>query len=885
MVVDDGTKETLLPVMYDVHRRLHLMRATKAHVMRRGFGKHCRVISEVSTEQLLKAMALHGDNADVRELLRDPNIDPSLKRALGGVLQATSSIIGMEGHRSQIRLRGHAAGWHYGSAHLFVTPNLADIRSPLLLQLHLQDTAGTVEDCEVALDWSSEMPSMPTAAAMRRIVAMDPVSQARCFALMMDIFFEEVLGILPPLKRESYRAGLHATFEDGMASSLQGGVFGDVAALSGPLETQGRGSLHPHILIVLLGHDLGHRLRSIMLRIQHGELVTELRRWSQRVLDAVQRFKYDSQLVLAEQLGMPQQPLPLNERQRSECGQQYQSAALLPTEPDGHELEESGGRTLTGCYVSLRPSYQRREEQALGDGEVWKRKFCEDYRRLVIQNHFHKCTKSCFKKSLGDDFTALGLQNCYVCLLLRCFASSLFTLVSFEMFLFCVRSLPRRKAVKGKRGCRFGCFHIELIKDAEGKQKTICKKGWPRVQKACFSRLQYETEDLARQEEFKNENPHVFQAQRDHPFEGMSNPVAQVVMRCNVDVKYIGRAFAEEDLKKFCDGSMSSDLDESHTDGVHAQGHLRPVVPQTVAGSSQPELSERDLCDMDVGQQDTGGRASQDSGCKRKTTTVVGEQGHLRPVVPQTVAGSSQPELSERDLCDMDVGQQDTGGRASQDSGCKRKTTTVVGEQGHLRPVVPQPVAGSSQPELSERDLCDMDVAQQDTGGLASQDSGFKRKKTTVLSQSVPESKRMQTMKMALERVLIDMSRDMQDVGFYTGEYAAKKFEISRSMLPELYAGRICVVAYLFYIVIVIVTVYFVMLFLLFVLDDDDDDDLLLLFARLPSSSFYGCLLVVVFPCLLVVLNRWQEYRDWKKKKQSDSRPPWRTWVQRSLLA
>ena len=24
---------------------------------------------------------------------------------------------------------------------------------------------------------------------------------------------------------------------------------------------------------------------------------------------------------------------------------------------------------------------------------------------------------------------------------------------------------------------------------------------------------------------------------------------------------------------------------------------------------------------------------------------------------------------------------------------------------------------------------------------------------------------------------------------FYTGEYAAKKFEISRSMLPELYAG------------------------------------------------------------------------------------------------
>lgn len=121
--------------------------------MRRGFGKHCRVISEVNTDQLLKAMALHGDNADLRDLLRDPQVDVALKRALGGVLQATSSIIGMEGHRSQIRLRGHAAGWHYGSAHLFVTPNIADMRSSLLLQLHLQNAK--VEECKIDLDWEA----------------------------------------------------------------------------------------------------------------------------------------------------------------------------------------------------------------------------------------------------------------------------------------------------------------------------------------------------------------------------------------------------------------------------------------------------------------------------------------------------------------------------------------------------------------------------------------------------------------------------------------------------------------------------------------------------------------------------------------------------------
>ena len=406
-------QETLLPVMYDVQRRLQLMRATKAHVMRRGFGKHCRVISEVSADQLLKAMALHGENADLRELMRDPAVDVALKRALGGVLQATSSIIGMEGHRSQIRLRGHAAGWHYGSAHLFVTPNIADVRSSLLLQLHLQRSKA--EECNIDLDWEKEMPELPTAAAMRRIVAQDPVAQARCFALMMDVFCEEVLGILPPLTKGSFRVGVAATFEDGIASSLQGGVFGEVAALNGPLETQGRGSLHPHMLIVLLGHDLGDRLRHLMHRVQHGELVVELQRWSHRVLDAVRRFQYDSQFALSEQLSSPTQPLPFNERQRSECGRQYDSTPLVPTEPDGHEVEalKKGGSvaskvlTLTGCYASLRPLYLRRSERSAGDGLEWKRRFCEDYRRLVIQNHFHKCTKSCFKKNLARNFAYL----------------------------------------------------------------------------------------------------------------------------------------------------------------------------------------------------------------------------------------------------------------------------------------------------------------------------------------------------------------------------------------------------------------------------------------------------------------------------------------------
>ena len=349
--------------MYDVQRRLTLMRASKAYVKRSGFGRHCSVIASVTSEHLLKAMALHGEKADIRELLRSPDVDVPLKRALGSVLQASSNVLGTEGHRSQIRLRGHAAGWHYGPSHIFVTPNLADSRASLLLQLHLQG-GSRVEAYEVDLAWDLEAPALPSLSAMRRILAADPVSQARFFDVMMTLFFEEILGTLPPLTRASFRGGLARDFEDGFAASTHAGCFGDVAAFCGPLETQGRGSMHPHILVVLLGHDLGNRLRSVLATAARGELVIELERWSRAVLQAASRIRYDSQQALSQQLEQEVCPLPLSENQRAACGRQYSDVPLRSTEPDGHEAatESSTPLRLTGCFASLRPHYDQEEQ-------------------------------------------------------------------------------------------------------------------------------------------------------------------------------------------------------------------------------------------------------------------------------------------------------------------------------------------------------------------------------------------------------------------------------------------------------------------------------------------------------------------------------------------
>ena len=80
------------------------------------------------------------------------------------------------------------------------------------------------------------------------------------------------------------------------------------------------------------------------------------------------------------------------------------------------------------------------------------------------------------------------------------------------------------------------------------KKLKYCS-GWPRSKQAHFVRISQEADSDAAVEETKNELSHVLQMQRDHPFEGSSNPVAQVTLRCNVDVKYLGRGIATEDLK------------------------------------------------------------------------------------------------------------------------------------------------------------------------------------------------------------------------------------------------------------------------------------------------------------------------------------------------
>ena len=97
---------------------------------------------------------------------------------------------------------------------------------------------------------------LPRYRDMMRRVARDPVGQTRVFELIMRLFFQHVLGVRPDCLHNRRRVARKAPREwctDGMAASSSApGIVGPVLAFRGEIKAQGRGSLHPHILVWLM---------------------------------------------------------------------------------------------------------------------------------------------------------------------------------------------------------------------------------------------------------------------------------------------------------------------------------------------------------------------------------------------------------------------------------------------------------------------------------------------------------------------------------------------------------------------------------------------------------------------------------------------------------
>ncbi|CAK0911448.1 unnamed protein product, partial [Prorocentrum cordatum] len=385
--------------------------------------------------------------ATLHGILKDKDTPNEVRKAFATLGQATASQVGSDGHRRELRGEGEAYTLRFGPPVQFVTPNLADTKQPLIL---------IVQGEEYTFGNDLTEAEQVTFSEMSQRIAADPVGQAVVFELMMRLFFVHVLGLRPETvgwRRGEVRKASEHWISDGVAADLMGvpTVFGPLAAAFGPVEAQGRGSLHPHILIWLLQGQL--RVLLDMLQRDEARFQERLNLWMRQVVQAVVATQQSAVELLPLQLqggenkcGVAVPPLPFgpNEKRyfRADGGAEMATAEQLgaegetgpqelwfyePKVDDYHRairpdlpLRNNDGEAVDGdaAWTEQRAAenkgYWRRPLSSSASGifpkcrgggtlaesppsDEWIRGMCRDARELVIGCGIHVCSPSCYK--------------------------------------------------------------------------------------------------------------------------------------------------------------------------------------------------------------------------------------------------------------------------------------------------------------------------------------------------------------------------------------------------------------------------------------------------------------------------------------------------------
>ena len=267
---------------YDIHLSSSFWRVTETTKSVHSFMKtpraygYAQASAQVTPTMLEEAMIKseeRGGRISVQSLLAGKDLPHQLRTAFTSLHQATASLIGSDGHRRLLQKEGVAYTLYAGPPMIFTTPNLADTKQPLLL---------LVQGQEVRLDQDLQVPYRE----MVQRVAADPIGQAIVFELMIRLFFIHVLGIRAELvgwKLGERSATSGRQHRDGVAADASAPrLLGSVAMAFGPIEAQGRGSLHPHVLVWLL--QVCHQeVLDLLLRDQET-FQPRLRAWMSQVI-------------------------------------------------------------------------------------------------------------------------------------------------------------------------------------------------------------------------------------------------------------------------------------------------------------------------------------------------------------------------------------------------------------------------------------------------------------------------------------------------------------------------------------------------------------------------------------------------------------------------
>ena len=195
-------------VVFNILQRRTACFHARLMISRPQFQQSAQLLESLSSADIATALANISKGTSMKVT------DPKVKSLMQHIKVVGGHVMGSAYSRSTLRTKIHSLCFNVGLPSLFVTINPADIHSPVALYF-----AG------VDLDLDKILPErLGTSYDRAKIIANHPVSTAKFFNCLIN-------SILKYL--------------------IQGGVVGPVKAHFGTVESQGRGSLHLHLLIWL----------------------------------------------------------------------------------------------------------------------------------------------------------------------------------------------------------------------------------------------------------------------------------------------------------------------------------------------------------------------------------------------------------------------------------------------------------------------------------------------------------------------------------------------------------------------------------------------------------------------------------------------------------
>ena len=435
------SQRDLITAQYCLWRRKGYIRSARNFVQNQRFADSLRALAEIEPQELFHACEILGKGAGIKEAMASDNVAERVKVALRSMLLCNAQVIGSDAHRTVLRHVHNSYRHLFGPPLIFTTPNPVENRSLVMNLLYEGESVGAWRLLE------EHAPPMPAVEEMLRRVARDPAAQAIFFDLMLRMFLEHVLGVLPH--------GSSSHVSDGVAASGAVGAFGCVRAYLGPIETQGRGGLHPHMHVWVLQPMTAAFLARLRAGTVEG-LAEKVRSWRQAVLEKVGSMQFDSVEEFGRQLSLrgteelPPMPLSANVQRQARCdgGVEEDDLALLPApakaprdaewvrsdpplhgprrqrhfapvkgpEPDPQEVHHQWPAcrrvAQTGAHLCLQPQWRRKPpyvcqpdgsarmhfaEDSAWEARRWARCFGLDARLCFVRSHIHRCMQTCWK--------------------------------------------------------------------------------------------------------------------------------------------------------------------------------------------------------------------------------------------------------------------------------------------------------------------------------------------------------------------------------------------------------------------------------------------------------------------------------------------------------